>query len=142
MPLPVVPGQIDVLPSQRREMAQQGLVDGLSAVGECLDRALKITVFHRTMAATTRLSPLARYRWCAKLRSRISPRRLKNTARSKACFARKRGDLHGLRKIGGVTALLGSSHRSAVQCGYVAFEWHYKASTALECCNKFLTNSR
>src|SRR6218665_3132157 len=39
------------------------------------------------MAAVTRLRPLARYRCCSKLRSRISPRRLKNTARASALRA-------------------------------------------------------
>src|SRR6218665_2542034 len=39
------------------------------------------------MAAVTRLRPLARYRCCSKLRSRISPRRLKNMVRASALRA-------------------------------------------------------
>ena len=41
-------------------------------------------VFQSTMAAVTKSRPLARYRWFSKLRSRISPRRLKNTALARA----------------------------------------------------------
>ena len=39
----------------------------------------RYTVFQRTMAATIRFRPLARYRWFSKLRSRRSPWRLKKT---------------------------------------------------------------
>lgn len=60
LPPKIVPGQVGVLPAQRRQVSQHAVVFSLPASHKACVARSKYTVFHSTMAEVTRFKPLAR----------------------------------------------------------------------------------